>query len=80
MGEIMKIYAIMVGFYSGMDNAEYDSFWSTVEKANARLMIYIKEKNLEQQRSRKTKELIGVYSDSDYYCYVTEIPLDEVYL
>jgi hypothetical protein len=78
MGEIMKIYAIMFGFYSGMDNAEYESFWSTKEKAVNQMMVYVKNRNLKQQLNRKTKELIDVYSDGDYYCYVTEIPLDEV--
>jgi hypothetical protein len=69
----------MDGFYSSMEDAQYESFWSTKDKAISEMMLYVKDRNLKQQRNRKTKELIDVYSDGDYYCYVVELEVDVSY-
>jgi hypothetical protein len=69
----------MVGFYSSMEGATYLSFWSTKDKAVQEMMRHVKYRNLEQERNRKTKKLIDVYSDGDYYCYMIKLEVDVSY-
>lgn len=71
-----KVYAIVYGFYSSLENGEYDTFWSTRELAEKYLQEQVKSKNLIPQRNKQTGELNGAYTDGDYYVYILEIDLD----
>lgn len=71
------VYVLQWGFHSSNEGGEYESFWSTKEKADKALMEEVFCRGLEQQRSRKTKELSDIWSDGDYYIYVQQITVDE---
>lgn len=77
---MVKLYSIQYGFYSGMENSEISSIWSTKEKALIELMQEVNYKSLDQVKHKKTGELLECWTDGDYCVTIVEMNLDTPYL
>lgn len=75
-----KIYAVQYGFYSNFEPSEFNSLWSTKELAMNIVKKEIDFHNLEQSTHRKTKKLVDVWTNGDYYVTISEVNLDSEYL